>query len=468
MKRILIFLTVIIFSLDSYAEKCVISGNAATYSGDRLELFTYSDYITKTRIKIAGCIVAEDGYFVFEFNSDKTFQAFINLNVFLGKIIIEPGKKIEIVLPKKTVRNEADILNPYFKQIEFYIRVLNEDNNITNAINKFNRLYNESFDVIFKDPKHINSGLVEQELMKISDSLQHIDNKFFEDYKFYKFLHLRQLSYYKNKEAVIRKNYSSKDVLYDNPAYNDLLIEEFGTFMFEENGDTLYKILSTTKDWRSINNFLANNEKYNNKDFREYFLSLSLYKLFYRNNIYQRSIINILKTAGNSGINDHTKSIIRNILGKTETLIVGSPVLDFTIYNQYKESISLSDFSGDFIYLSFFTKDSYTCQKDIILLSQLQKKNIDLLTIITVFKDPNHQDIIDLSENNNYDWTILHCYDKDKILKDYKVVAYPTYYLIHPEGTLSLMPAPGPAEDFEAEYFKIYKEYQRKLTRDNN
>ncbi len=210
MKRILIFLSVIIFSFNSNAEICIISGNDATYTGDKLELFTYSDYITKKRIKITDCIVDEKGNFIFTINSDKTFQAFIDLNVFMGKIIIEPGKKLEIVLPKKTVRNEADILNPYFRQIEFYIRILNDDNNVTNAIRIFNDLYNESFDVIFKNPRHINSGIVENEILKISESVQHIDNKFFEDYKFYKFLHLRQLSYYKNKEAVIRKNYSAR------------------------------------------------------------------------------------------------------------------------------------------------------------------------------------------------------------------------------------------------------------------
>lgn len=468
MKRILIFLSVFIFSFYSNAETCIISGNAATYSGDKLELFTYSDYITKSRIKITDCIVDEEGYFVFTINSDKTFQAFIDLNVFKGKIIIEPGKKFEIVLPKKTVRHEADILNPYFKQIEFYIRILNDDNNVTNGIRKFNELYNESLDIIFKNPRHINSGVVENEIIKISKNLKHIDNKFFEDFKFYKFLHLRQLSYYKNKEAVIRKNYSNKDVLYNNPAYNDLLIKEFETYMFEENGDTLYKILITSKDWNSLNNYLKKDKKYYNKDFREYFLSLNLYKMFYKNNYYQRSIINILKTAGNSDINNYTRSIINNMLQISGSLVIGSPVLNFTLYNQYKERISLSDFYGDFVYLSFFSKESYACQKDLVLLDQLYKKNIDLLEIVTVFNDPNHQDIIDLSDNNVYDWTILHCYDKDRILKDYKVVAYPTYFLVHPNGTLSLMPAPGPAENFEAAYFKAYKEYERKLIRDNN
>jgi len=467
MKRLFILFIIIFFSYDLYAEKCIISGNAATYIGDKLELFTYSDYITKTKIKITDCIVDEEGNFVCEVNSDKIFEAFFDLNVFIGKIFIEPGKKFEIVLPKKTVRNEADILNPYFEHIEFFIRILNDDNSITNGIKQFNKLYNESIDIIFKNPKHINSGLVEKEIFKILKSTEHIDNKYFDEYKTYKFLHLRQLSYYKNKEAVIRKNYSYKDVLYENPAYNDLLSEVFGSYLFEEHGDTLYKILAVSKDWNSLNRYLATNNKYFDKEFREYFLSLNLYKLFYRSNHYQKSIINIFKTAVASDISDYTRSVINNILKKSGALIIGSPVPVFTLYDQNRESISLSDLSGDFIYLSFFVKESYSCQKDLILLDQLHKKNIDDLKVVTIFKDSTHQNIIDLALNNNYDWTILHCYQKDKILKDYQIVAFPTYFLIHPKGTLLIMPAPGPAEDFEAVFSKVYQDYKRELLRGN-
>ena len=90
------------------------------------------------------------------------------------------------------------------------------------------------------------------------------------------------------------------------------------------------------------------------------------------------------------------------------------------------------------------------------------------MKILTVFIDDSHQDIIDLAKKNKFDWTILHCYDNDRILKDYKVMAYPTYYLIHPDGTLLMIPAPGPSEGFEAAFFQALQEYKREQIRNNN
>jgi len=445
-----------------------VTGNAGTYAGDKLEIFRYSDYITKNRIKILSVPVDVDGNFTFEIESDQIFELLIDLDVFLGKLFIEPGKTLKIVLPKKTQRSEADILNPYFEQIEFYIRELEDESNITNAVRKFNSLWNDSFDVIFKNPKHINSGVVEKEIEKINDSLSFIKNEFFEEYKYYKLLHLRQLSYYKNKDAVIKKNYSNKKVLFNNPAYNLLLAKEFETYMFEENKDTLYKVLNYTKDWKSLNNFVAQDNKYFEKDFREYFLSINLYKLFYKNTHYQNKIIRILQTADNSDINENTRIIINNILKISGTLVVGSQVINFTLYDQNKERKSLSDFRGEYIYLSFFKKDSYVCQKDQVLLDAIYKKKHEKLKIITVFIDDDHQNVIDLAKDNKFEWTLLHCYDNDRILKDYKVVAFPTYYLIDPNGNLKMIPAPGPSEGFETAYFSVYQEYKREQIRNND
>lgn len=466
-KTLFFILCISLISFIGNAQTCIISGNAGTYAGDVLKFYRYTDYITQQKKQIGSSKVDSLGNFSFEVETDKIFELLIDLDVFLGSIFVEPGKEFTIVLPKKTVKNKADLLNPYFQQIPFFVRVINEDKNLTNAISKFNRLYNASFDVIFKNPKHINPGVVEQEIEKITDSVSYMQNDYFEKYAFYKFLHLRQLTYYKNDDAVIKKNFSNQAVLFNNPAYNKLLTKEYGTFMFEENKDTLYKVLNLVNDWNSLNNFLIQDDKYLNKEFREYFLCLNMYKVFYTNPTYQKKIIHILKSSLNTIDNEYTKKIANAVLKSSGTLIIGSAVKDFDLYNQNKERVALSEFRGEFVYLSFFKKDSYACQKDQILLEAMHKKKIDKLRIITIYVDEEHRDIINLAKEKNLERTILHCYENDDVLQDYKVIAYPTYFLIHPKGTLSMNPAPGPSEDFEAAYYKAYNEHQRQLVREN-
>jgi len=63
---------------------------------------------------------------------------------------------------------------------------------------------------------------------------------------------------------------------------------------------------------------------------------------------------------------------------------------------------------------------------------------------------------------------ILHSDDGGKIIEEYNVYVFPTYFLINPEGRLSLISAPGPSEDFESTYFKIKQERKIKQMRKKN
>ncbi len=245
-----------------------------------------------------------------------------------------------------------------------------------------------------------------------------------------------------------------------------MLDEVFGNFIFETQGNTLYKYLSSDYGWNAYMNFLSKDEMYSNKEFREYILLLNLYKLFYSNATYQKSIIKLLHSANNSNLSEEAKKMTNNFLNKTGKLIVGNPVANFLLADEIGYETSLENFDGNFIYLSFYNKDSYACKKDIDLLSQLNKKEIDNLKVVTIYAGANSAYLKELKEKNNYNWTFLHCKTSDKILNDYKVVSYPTYYLINPEGTLLLMPAPGPAENFESAFFKIFQAWKRKKIRE--
>lgn len=468
MQKTVFLILLLTASQINFSQVCTIKGNAGTYAGEKLELFRYTDYIIKAKKRVANVPVDSQGYFSVDIETDKPFLIYFDLDVFVGKIVAEPGKVLNIVLPKKTVRYEEDELNPYFKPIEFYIRVLNDENSVNMGLRKFHDMYKDASKIIFKDPKHINSGTVEKEISKINEAVAQITDTFFKEYIDYKFLHLRALTYYKNKKAVLRKNFSSKEILYDNPAYNDLLEEQFGTFLFDEKADTLYKILVSNQNWNELDRFLAKNEMFYNKDFREYFLIMNLYKLFYKQPIYQKAILRIMQTAQGADINEHTRRSVSNFVKKSGNLVRGNYVKDFTLYDQYKDQKTLSEYKGKFVYLSFYTRDSYTCEQDEILLKELYEKKIKDLEIITVYKDHSHQNIIIHAQKNKYEWPVLHCYESDKILEDYNVIAYPTYYLINPEGKLLMLPAPGPAENFESEFFNVYQEWRRRQIRENN
>lgn len=468
MKKIVIPIFILIFTHSSYSQEYTISGNAATYTGDTLRMFKYSDIITKTKINISKSYVDENGDFSFLIKEEDTIPAFIDLDVFIGELILEPNNNFEIVLPKKTVRSERDRMNPYFKPFIFYVRILNNDNNTTSAIKYFNKLFNLAIKKTIRPNKKVNSGEIEKEIINIEDSTLIYTSKYFTNYKNYKYLYFRHLGFYKNKKAIVRKNFSQKQILLNNAAYVQMLDEVFGTFIFETNANTLYKYLSSDYGWNAYMNFLSKDIIYSNKEFREYFLLLNLYKLFYSSNNYQQSILKLLHSANNSNLSSNSKIIVNNFLNKVGRLIVGNPVSNFILPNENGIKTSLNSFRDKFVYLSFYTKDNYACQKDLDLLNNINKNKNELLDIVTVFLDVDENYINNLKAKNSYDWTFLYCKKDDRVLKDYNIVAYPSYYLINPEGTLMLLPTPAPAENFEDAYFKIFQTWKRKQIRNNN
>ena len=468
MKKLASIVFILSLSILTQAEICKIYGNAGTYAGETLKLYTYSDYITLTKKKIAESPVDDEGYFTFSVETNETFEAFIDLDVFIGYIVIEPGKEFEIVLPKKTIRRHEDIINPYFKPYEFYIRILNNDRTVTAEMKKFDAFYKTGTEKVLKNPKHINPGLFEIEIQIIDDSTSFSENPFFLNYKKYKLLDMRVQTIYKNNKAVIRKNFSNETVLYKNPAYNKLLKEELGTVLFELYGDTLFKLLATNAGWNMMSRTLSNYDLCYNQEFREYFLFINLYNEFYKTPIYKNNIIDVLYSSKKYLKSEYTLNAVNNFLDNSSTLITGNSSLDFRLPDNETYLHSLSDFRGKFVYLGFFSTDSYPCKKDILLIKALAEKKPEFLKIILIFKEAGSARIKNfLKDIDTKNITILRSDDNGKVIEDYNVRAYPTYFLINPKGKLALISAPGPAEDFETAYFKIKQEWKIKRARNN-
>ncbi len=468
MKKIISILFILFLFIPAKSETCKIYGNAGTYAGETLRLYSFSDYITLTKKLIAESKVDDEGYFSFTIETNETFEAFIDLDVFIGYIIIEPGKNFEIVLPKKTIRRHEDIMNPYFKPVEFYVRILNEENTVTAEMKKFDALNKAVIEKFLKNRKHINPGSFEIEIKKLDDSTYYSKNSFFTEYKKYKLLDLRVQAVYKNKKAVIRKNFSNEPVLYNNPAYNKLLKERLGNVLFELYGDTLFKLLATNSGWNMMSRTLSNYDLCYNQEFRNYFLFINLYNEFYRTPILKNNIIDVLYSAKNYIKNENTLKAVNNFLNNSSNLIAGNTVLDFRLPDNETYMHGLSDFRGKFIYLGFFSTESYSCKKDILLIKSLAEKNSKMLKVILVFKENNTSQIKKFLKNTDLkNVTILHSDDGGKVIEDYNVRAFPTYYLINPEGRLSLISAPGPSENFESVYFNIRQKWRIKQMQKN-
>lgn len=450
------------------SQNVVIKGNAKSYAGDTLKIYTPENYITNKKHQIAKSFVDKKGNFKFEFQTNNTIEIFFDLNVFEGILYTQPNKKYNIILPVKTEKDQEDKLNPYFSPIQFYVKQTGEKiDSLNYSITDFDKFYNRLYVDVLQKVKHGNSYKVNDIEKKINDSTSNFNDEFYKSYKFYKTAGITSFQTIKNTSQNIYKYFANKKILYNNPAYNETLRLLTKNYILKFKNDSGQSIILKNTDWQQLNNILEKQEEINDSQFLEYLLLTNLYDIFYIDKNYRKPVIEILKQCTmQSKISRHI-TLAQEILAHIAILVEEQDAPEFSLLDKNLQNVKTSDFKGKFIYLNFYNHQSYACQKDMEALKLLDMKKIDKLEIITIWTEPEIENMIKEIKNNNINWTVLHTKPESELLKTYKVISYPTYLLINPEGKLLLYPAPGPADNFEAAYFHHYTIWNREQIRKN-
>jgi thiol-disulfide isomerase/thioredoxin len=91
---------------------------------------------------------------------------------------------------------------------------------------------------------------------------------------------------------------------------------------------------------------------------------------------------------------------------------------------------SLATYKANYVYLNFFSIDSYSCQQDLELLKNLYEKQKDQFKVISISIDDDFDRVKSYFAQHGYDWILMSYKNQPEIITQYKVKAYPTYFLI--------------------------------------
>lgn len=468
-KRIIVILLILWHLPNLFSQNTVIKGIAEDYVGEELHLLKYSDYITFTEEEIAVTNVDESGNFEFIFSLNETTTAFIYLGIFKGFIVIESGKSYEIQFPKRINKTTEHLLNPYFTEQEFYFTILNEeDNELNNNLLKFDSMYNKVLLEIFRNSySKYKKSKVDSLLSIIDENFKEFDNEYFNKYREYRYATIRKSAYLRDKELAIEKYLVDKEIQYNNPAYMSFFSDVF---------KNVFTSSSYLVDWENIrmsvarqslygiNQSMSINDFYKNEDFRHLVIIKGLFDMFYSDTADKESVLAVLDSL-QSIANKENQLIINNLWKKATSLFIGYDAPLFELPDKDAKILNINDFGENFIYLSFYHPDSYVCKKHVELLKTLSSYNADMLKIITIFVGESKEEMDEFIEANNCDWTFLYFDNNYELLEKYKVIVYPTYVLINPEGKLAKYPASSPEEEFERDFNSFYLEWKKEVER---
>ncbi|MEA3317438.1 MAG: TlpA disulfide reductase family protein [Bacteroidota bacterium] len=194
-----------------------------------------------------------------------------------------------------------------------------------------------------------------------------------------------------------------------------------------------------------------------NDTLEEFVILKCLYDEFYNDKFSRAAMITILDSLRTqTNIPEH-KKIADNIHNKVTRLLRGYAPPEFELYDLDSNLVTIDKFKGEYVYLGFCTSVSYACIQEFEMLRSFYKRHSQHLKIVIICADSNYGQMKKFVRKREYPWIFLHYGNNTKILNEFDIRAFPTYFFIDKEGKLLLSPAPGPSENLELTLFKILK-----------
>ncbi len=449
------------------AQTDVVSGNAKTYAGDTLRMYSIDDYINKKETLIAQAPVDKDGNFSFSVRLKEVTQAYIDLTVFKCMLYLQPNTRQTIVLPEKQKIRPQDEMNPFFRKYEFYPKLIEPDPEDLNiVIPSFDRVYTQALNRILTSQYSVSKAQTDTLEAKIAAQFS-CGNPFFKSYMKYRFGMLDNTAYHRNHNIIIEEFFSGKDVLYKNPAYNDLFDDVFSnvfTNIKEEfvNHQDKYMAIHD-KSYHSLRQALIAEKKVGTDMLADYIILKGIKDAYYADTFPKENLVALVDSMALKSKTKDFRQIASNMSKDFTKLMCGYPAPEISISDRDGNSYSLNNFAGKFTYLIFFNPNSYTSQSDLSLLIETRKTIPEsIMEIVVVFVSQERKSFTNFCDQMQEDYGFkFYWYGGNKeMLQKYDVRAFPMYYLISPEGNLSMNPAPGPTEFFQKKFETMYRNWK--------
>jgi hypothetical protein len=458
----------------SAQDTVVVYGKSDSWANQRVEVWYYHDYISLVKKEVADFVVPESGEVNVAFELYDTRQIFIETGGLEGTLYVEPAKTYALKLPEYQAMSKTDSLNPFYQPYRFYFGMENSNAlELNHLIAEFDILYEDYLLNNFQAIKKSRRGSDVDTLIGFLDSLfakGSEANVFFDTYRKYKEARLRHISYVHDDNYIIRDYFHNMPISYFNPSYFDMFNTLFDNYIerysLTYDGRDLAYNIARAKSYQRAMADLKNNLALRNDTLRELVLIKGLRDALYKNTFPKSSLFQTLDSVRiQSNVRFH-KEIVKQIVQERRKLLKGAFPPKFNIKMGDTLDFNFPSEDKRFVLLNFINIESFAVQKVLPQIKQIKDKHKDFLKIISVNVGSNYGKAANYFKMHNFDWLLLNGNQlSDDLLDDYKIKAFPSYYLVDESGKLVLNPTPGPDNNFEWYFFKILKEREREMYR---
>ncbi len=439
-----------------------VKGTSTGAVGKRVELYGYEDMLTMTERLMDDAVIAPDGSFSLRCYANYPRLVFLQVENYSQSFYVEPGRTYEVYLPEFdwSIDEQRNIfLSPEPLPIEF----LNvEPRELNLSLSRFESVV-DSFIVsnrIYFDPKfHPQRRYFDTLRAEVRRLVPPGDPEgFLARYEEYTLAEMQLDMKFASRKRLVARYITDQPVRYFDEQYMRLFLALYeGSISKGTNRIPLYRLVDWVErgDLATYIDSVGLDPLLRNEQVRELAVLQALKESYYHPAYDAVKVRRMAEALGQqSKFADHRR-LAQSLVATFRARERGAEMPRFELPDVDHNMVSLDDFKGKWVYLSFVRVGEPASLSEIETLAffrdSIYSRNKDVV-FVSVCCDREFQKMYHFVRNNKkghrYNWTWLHFDGNYKLLERYGVVSYPTFVLIGPDGRLQYEITPTPASGF--------------------
>jgi len=450
-KNILIQISVLLVSI--WGRSATIEGFAPAFVGQEISLYTYSDYLTLTKVKIGSSQVNSiDSTFTIKFEVKQIIKAFFEVGNTEAELYLAPETDYKLYYK---LRDNTPTSFAKQKASTFFVGLDTADINykILRYENWFDEyIYLHQLDIA----RHGFSPYIDTFKIYAYQAYASEQNGYFNNFIRYHIANLERTkdhSKYMKSKMAFYEEYIEPFPIYP---YND----QYMVFMKSLYSNDVNSFHTQVKaeiilafDYASPSRLMkamGKDPMFKKPELRELMMVNMLGNAYYLRQFNRSNIQVMLDSVSRYAKFQENGVAAKNMLSYLTKVEAGYPAPEISLIDQHGETVSWGKYKGKFIYISFFTTWSADAVNEMKLMEELHLKFGDYVEFVSFCTDKDTTAFKTFLKNNqNLTWSIVYVGDNHPMVKEFKVLSSPHYVLIDNEGFIALSPAKGPSPDGE-------------------
>ena len=460
MKTIKLFIFILLPILSS-SQPVRITGTAPGAEGKRIEVIRFNDLITFNEKTIASSPVDSSGRFSLSFDIEETIYINLAIDFHRSSLFVQPGKEYDVRISPMDYNDNKEV-NPFIGSANLEVRFAVDDSEDLNTrIQFFNKLYDDfllyNFNALYRDR---NKSKLDTFRLFISMNFKDVRDPYMVNYGKYKIANLVQLCQAMNQAQIGKMYFSDAPILYENVEYMDFFNQYFSKYLTATSRSLKFidyhALLNGPEGYKRMMKALEADTLLKKPQLRELVMIKGLMEMYNTQGYKQEQILNLLRAVTGETKFLQNRQIAENMISLLTKLRPGTPVPGFTLKDRTQKDVSLADFRGKPVVLSFWTTYCQGCISEMDRLKPLYDKYSDQVGFISISADKDFKKMLFfINMKNDFVWNFLHIGENYSLLKEYDVRSYPLFVLIDKDGNIVQCPADLPGSGLESALQKL-------------